>query len=619
MKVSISAVIITLNEERNIGRCLDSLQGVADEIVVVDSYSTDGTEDICRAYGVRFIRHRFHGHIEQKNWAILQASHPYVLSLDADEALSYELKSSILRVKENWTHDGYQFNRLTSYCGKWIRHTTWYPSKKLRLWDSRKGNWGGMNPHDRFLLAKGASRKFLKGDLLHHSYYSVDEHLKQINSFSSILARSYFEQGRKTHKVVIFFAPLWRFIKDYVFRLGFLDGFYGLVISVNSAHEVFLKYVKLRNIYLLEKQKLKKVICFVNTQRTWGGGEKWNLDVMTDLSGQGYHTVFISSLSSPLARRLNDSGIRGYELRINRLKFLYPSKLFKYMRIFKRENVGVLVTNVSADMKTASLAAKLVGVPNIIYRRGSAIPVENTRINRYFFRRVLTLIIANSLETKRTILAKHKSLVPEEKIKVIHNGIKPTEFNQDIDPIYPPEQGVIILGCAGRLSIEKGHHLLLEMMKHLKEQKISCKLLLAGEGKLSEILRNKARSLGVDHLVEFLGFVDYMPSFYNSIDILLLSSQYEGFGYVLIEAMASRKPVVAFDVKSTSEILDHGKTGYLVPPNQVVEMAERVMELAKDKELRQKMGENGRTRVEELFSFDANRKVITDLLKPAAS
>ena len=128
MKVSISAVIITLNEERNIGRCLDSLQGVADEIVVVDSYSSDRTEEICRSHGARFIQHRFAGHIEQKNWAILQASHPYVLSLDADEALSYELTSSILEVKGNWTHDAYYFNRLTSYCGKWIRHTTWYPS-----------------------------------------------------------------------------------------------------------------------------------------------------------------------------------------------------------------------------------------------------------------------------------------------------------------------------------------------------------------------------------------------------------------------------------------------------------------------------------------------------------
>ena len=116
MKIQISAVIITFNEERNIHRCLESIRGVVDEIVVVDSYSTDRTEEICKSFNAKFIKHRFSGHIQQKNWAILQASSPYILSLDADEALSEQLKSSILRVKENWTYDGYYFNRLTNYC-----------------------------------------------------------------------------------------------------------------------------------------------------------------------------------------------------------------------------------------------------------------------------------------------------------------------------------------------------------------------------------------------------------------------------------------------------------------------------------------------------------------------
>ena len=149
MKVKISAVIITYNEEHNIGRCLDSLLAVVDEIVVVDSYSSDRTEEICRSYNAVFIQHKFTGHIEQKNWAILQANSPYILSLDADEALSTELKDSILKVKEKWTHDAYYFNTLTTTCGKWIRHTSWNPSRKLRLSDARKGSWGGVNPHDK--------------------------------------------------------------------------------------------------------------------------------------------------------------------------------------------------------------------------------------------------------------------------------------------------------------------------------------------------------------------------------------------------------------------------------------------------------------------------------------
>ena len=255
MKVNISAVIITFNEEQNIKRCLDSLSGVADEIVVVDSYSTDRTEEICRSFNVRFIKHRFNGFIEQKNWAILQANSPYILSLDADEALSDELKSSILHVKENWSHDGFYFARMTNYCGKWIRHTSWYPSRKLRLWDSRKGSWGGINPHDRFRLYRGASSLFLKGDILHYSYYTISGHLEQINQFSTTLAYSYYEQGRRDSFLNIVFRPFWRFLKDFIFLRGFMDGYYGFVVSVNSAHEVFLKYVKLRNLYMEEKRR----------------------------------------------------------------------------------------------------------------------------------------------------------------------------------------------------------------------------------------------------------------------------------------------------------------------------------------------------------------------------
>ena len=249
MKVKISVVVITFNEQKNIGRCLDSVNDIADEILVVDSYSEDDTEKICREKGARFIRHTFHSHIDQKNWAITQAKYPHILSLDADECLSGELKESILKVKNDWHYDGYYFNRLTNYCDKWIRHTTWYPSRKLRLWDSRKGLWGGINPHDKYILERGASKKFLHGDLLHYSYYTIGEHVKQLNSFSTIQAEAYYRKGRKTNYPGILAHTSWRFVKEYILRLGILSGHYGLVISKNSAHETFLKYSKLRDLW----------------------------------------------------------------------------------------------------------------------------------------------------------------------------------------------------------------------------------------------------------------------------------------------------------------------------------------------------------------------------------
>jgi len=252
MNKQISAVIITLNEEKNIGRCLDSLQGVVDEIVIVDSFSTDKTEDICKAKGARFVQHKFDGHIEQKNWAITQANYPIVLSLDADEALSKKLAAEIRIIKSNWEYDGYIFNRLTNYCGKWIKHGDWYPDAKLRLWDSRKGHWTGKNPHDRFVLTEGKTKR-IKKDILHYSYYTISEHIKQVNYFTDISAKAYFLAGKRSSIFKIFFSPIFKFFSSYFLRFGFLDGYLGFVQTVISANETFLKYVKLKEIQDKEK------------------------------------------------------------------------------------------------------------------------------------------------------------------------------------------------------------------------------------------------------------------------------------------------------------------------------------------------------------------------------
>ena len=246
----ISVVIITFNEERNIARCLDSVKGIADDVVVVDSFSTDKTEEICKAKNVRFVQHTFNGHIEQKNWAITQAKYPHVLSLDADEALDEELKKSVLYIKNNWTPDGYFMNRLTNYCGKWIYHCGWHPDSKLRLWDSRKGKWGGTNPHDKYEMNdKNATVGFLKGNILHYSYYSVQDHYKKTNYFSTIGAEELFKKTVKVTLVKLYLSPVAKFINSYFFQLGILDGYYGFVISWISAKSTYLKYSKLKDLY----------------------------------------------------------------------------------------------------------------------------------------------------------------------------------------------------------------------------------------------------------------------------------------------------------------------------------------------------------------------------------
>jgi len=240
----LSVVIITFNEERNIGRCLESVKDIADEIVVVDSFSTDKTREICESYGVKFIEHTFEGHIKQKNFAISQANYTHQLSLDADEALSEKLKAEILKIKDNWDAYAYRMNRLSNYCGKWIRHSGWYPDTKLRLYNSVKGQWAGMDPHDRYEMEPKSSIGKLKGDILHYTYYSIDEHILQANKFSSIAANELVSKGKTIYFFKIILNPIAKFIRNYVLNLGFLDGFYGFIICQITANETFLKYIK---------------------------------------------------------------------------------------------------------------------------------------------------------------------------------------------------------------------------------------------------------------------------------------------------------------------------------------------------------------------------------------
>jgi glycosyltransferase involved in cell wall biosynthesis len=249
-EVKITGVVVCFNEERDIERCITSLQQVCDEVVVVDSYSTDSTPEICRSLGVKFSQHEFEGYIEQKVHAASLASHDVILSLDADEALSEELIGSIRQVKSDFACDAYYMNRFNNYCGKWIHYSGWYPDRKLRLFDYSKAEWAGRNPHDKVIMNDDATTGLLKGDILHYSYYTFAEHLEQVHKFSDIASRAMYDGGKRSGPMKILYKPLARFFKAYLLKLGILDGMAGFTISRMTAYATYLKYKKL---YRLQK------------------------------------------------------------------------------------------------------------------------------------------------------------------------------------------------------------------------------------------------------------------------------------------------------------------------------------------------------------------------------
>ncbi len=251
----LSVVIITYNEERNIGRCIDSVKEVADEIVLLDSFSTDKTVQIAEEKGAYVYRQHFAGYIAQKNKALEFAEYNYVLCLDADEALDEELKASILRAKKEFVFKAYKMNRCANYCGKFIRHGSWYPESKVRLFDKRTLRWGGLDPHDKIIVPPTIAVFPLKGDLLHYICNSVENHKKRNDNFSSIAARSLYKTGKKTNWLKMAGSPVWSFLHAYIIRAGFLNGYHGLMIAYHQARYHFLKYAKL---YKLQHNKINE-------------------------------------------------------------------------------------------------------------------------------------------------------------------------------------------------------------------------------------------------------------------------------------------------------------------------------------------------------------------------
>jgi len=243
----ISVVIITFNEESKLRRCIESVKPVADEIIVLDSFSNDKTVVLARSAGAKVYQQSFHGYKEQKNSALQFASYNYILSIDADEALSVELIGSILTAKEKFTYSAYTMNRCNFFSGRFIKHGLWYPDKKIRLFDKRMASWGGMNPHDKILLPGRATICHLEGDLFHYSFNNISEYVKRNEEISSIAAASLYKMGKRSGlKIVI--NPIWRFIKSYFIKKGFLDGYPGFIIAKNTAAQAYMKYKKLNKL-----------------------------------------------------------------------------------------------------------------------------------------------------------------------------------------------------------------------------------------------------------------------------------------------------------------------------------------------------------------------------------
>lgn len=357
--------------------------------------------------------------------------------------------------------------------------------------------------------------------------------------------------------------------------------------------------------------------CFFNTVKAWGGGEKWHLEMANYLHKKGKNVLVVAAPNSPLSEKAMALGITVKTIKLSNLSFLNPLVLIYIAHILKSNKVKSLVMNSPRDLKSAGLASKLIKSPLIIFRRGSDIPVKNNFLNRFLYQQVVHRVLVNSAATKASLNKKNKSMVPDIKIHLVPNGIDSGVFlGGAVNKLYERQDDEFVLCTLGRLVAQKNHSFLLNLASELKQRGMCFKLIIGGTGPLEKALKESAREKALLNEVLFLGFIEEPKNIYNSADLFVLSSFWEGFGYVLAEASLCELPSVAFDLSSNAQIIQEGKTGNLVPEGDITHFADAVEKLCKNEPLRKEMGRAAKRFVKDNFEATDIFEKVEAVIRP---
>ena len=360
---------------------------------------------------------------------------------------------------------------------------------------------------------------------------------------------------------------------------------------------------------------MSKTICFFNTAIPWGGGEKWHFEMAKNLHESGYSVWIYCHKKSVLSKKAKANNIPYKTINNKNTSFLNPLKLLRFARMFKKDQISTLVLNLSQDVKSGGIAGKLAGVERIIYRRGSAITVRNSSLNRYLYKNTIDEILVNSKATMNCILENNSTLFPKEYITVIPNGIEGKDFiKKKYNSYYKRKSSELILTNLGRLEEQKNQLFLIDVANELRTRGINFHMIIGGSGRLQDSIKAKISAHKLEHHVQLVGFVENPKDLYMSGDIFLLPSLWEGFGYVIAEAGLCQKPTIAFDVSSNPEVIVQGKSGVLVPRNDIGAFCDAIVGVEKNRNRITKMGTFAQKHVVDSFDKTALHKKLAAYL-----
>ena len=346
-------------------------------------------------------------------------------------------------------------------------------------------------------------------------------------------------------------------------------------------------------------QATSKNICFFNTTKFWGGGEKWHFEAAEMMEGTANNTFFVCDGAGELAKKLNGLSVIQHHVTTNNLSFLNPSKVNQLVAFYQENKIDVVIFNSPKDLKLGGKAAKKAGVKTIVYRRGIAVEVKKKSLNEKLFKNVVTHFIFNSEATKNLLEKNYKDIISTKKTAIIYNAIAfPSSEVCHTEPVEvqkPSPSTPIIIGNAGRLVEQKAQHYLIDIAKELHNRGVDFKIQIAGEGPLFEELKDQIEKENLQNQVNLLGFVEDMKSFMQQVDVFVSTALWEGFGFVLAEAMVYKKPVLAFDLSSNPELVKDGENGFLIPSKNIQLFADQLEQLINNEQLREQMGESAYT------------------------
>lgn len=599
----VSAVIITHNEEHNLPAALESVKW-ADEIIVVDSMSTDRTIEVARQYTDKIYQQPWPGYVEQKNFAISKAQHEWIFSIDADERVSNELRLEI----EAWRQaehslNGYFIPRKSYFLGRWIKHTSWYPDEKLRLFHRDHGRWEGGRVHESVYVA-GKTGHF-RGELLHYSYRKISDYLARLELYSNLAAEDYLERGKKISFFTLMLNPVFNFIKNYLVKQGFRDGTPGLIISILSSISAFFKYAKLWELRNaphqaapIEHPRLR--ILFIDTEKVWRGGQDQLLSLLQGLKMHGHDVTLVAQPESPMEKRARDEGIAVYPIKLwtefDLLTFL------KFYKLFRSTRIDIVHYNTPRPIFLGTLASRIMNVPVRIISRRVNYPLRNTPYSRFKYQWGIDRIIAVSNSIKQTLIAHG---INPRIIDTVYEGIDVKAFDAvpaSSERLFPEDS--FVFGTLAYLSEEKGLTYLVDAASRVIRAHASARFVLVGEGPLRKKLEQQVRDQGLESSFVFTGFREDVASILKTFNAFVLPSLSEGFPTVILYAMAASLPVVATRVGGIPELVEEGVSGYLAPPADGNALAESLSLLLNDRAVATALGRAGRQRIETIFNLD---------------